>query len=789
MIASSRNWLLVALTAAAFLAAGRGARADAPPAPQADAADSATLLARFESEDRRLAAAHFATARSLYRRGDAEGALRQYQRAARSCPPLAEEAQREAVPLALSLSRPEEAVRYAIKLPSDAPHAHAVIDDPVLLRRLALMAAERREWRHAALLYRALSARFVDATPGSKPSADDQAGRLMLRIEWARAEYLSGDPAAATHAFEAPLAALRRPGGAGDRLGRALGAGLTATWQLIGVCALESGAHADAQYAFERLAEDPSEAPRAKFWLARTAEARGAPLAALDALAGAIDGAAGGLGLSPYELYGQLHRRLGGPQRELAALGRLAQRRPNDPLAQIVWGDALRRSDEADRAIAAYRSVVTPLVDSDPMTRLTQDRPANPLDDAALAEGADRLIETLASGGKAAELFELVARLAERTLSLDEHAAAIEKALAADGRDALRQRLIERLDRVAPPDWSDAQLTAARRLSASLERHDIASSCWQETCERLLPSNADVPADEEPTPEVRLALLPAAEAALEWGFDMLIAEQYEAAQRAFAWGESHRVWGASDSGPLQYQATALAMLGRTEEALVAARRASRQQPEVVEFAARPAWIFQHAGRHDEAIAEYQELVGRFANDRDAATRQTLKDSRLALSALLAQEGDYAAAAEELQRVLDEFPESPGASNDLAYLWSEAPADASRINGEGRGARLASALRLARAAVASRPSSAAYHDTLGWVLFRLGDQQAAIDELRRAVELADAEGDPDGVLHDHLGDALAQGGQDESARRAWRQAIELLEESDPEMAEAVRAKLP
>ena len=68
-------------------------------------------------------------------------------------------------------------------------------------------------------------------------------------------------------------------------------------------------------------------------------------------------------------------------------------------------------------------------------------------------------------------------------------------------------------------------------------------------------------------------------------------------------------------------------------------------------------------------------------------------------------------------------------------------------------------------------NAAYVDSLGWALFRLGKLDEARKELERATQLPDGD---DPVIHDHLGDVNYRLEQPTAARAAWRKAAELYE---------------
>ena len=58
--------------------------------------------------------------------------------------------------------------------------------------------------------------------------------------------------------------------------------------------------------------------------------------------------------------------------------------------------------------------------------------------------------------------------------------------------------------------------------------------------------------------------------------------------------------------------------------------------------------------------------------------------------------------------------------------------------------------------------------MGWVLYRLGDYEEAVQHLERAVELRPL----DPIISDHLGDAYWKVGREHEARFQWRRALSL-----------------
>ncbi len=118
------------------------------------------------------------------------------------------------------------------------------------------------------------------------------------------------------------------------------------------------------------------------------------------------------------------------------------------------------------------------------------------------------------------------------------------------------------------------------------------------------------------------------------------------------------------------------------------------------------------------------------------------------------------AEQHLQKALTLAPKGAQdeVQNALGYLWAD------------QGIRLPEARTLIEAAVAAAPENPAYLDSLGWVLFKLSELEAAVKPLERAVELMKKEPDP--TLLDHLADVLAALGRWAPAREYWEQALKL-----------------
>jgi tetratricopeptide (TPR) repeat protein len=191
---------------------------------------------------------------------------------------------------------------------------------------------------------------------------------------------------------------------------------------------------------------------------------------------------------------------------------------------------------------------------------------------------------------------------------------------------------------------------------------------------------------------------------------------------------------------------------RWTKAIEAAKRSLQAEPANPVPSARLLWRARMASdQADQAIAELEALV---ANRPEHAV-----DLRYQLSMLHQFLGNDDRAEQLLEKNLQQAPDHTQTQNGLAYFWAE------------RGRNLERALKLVRKALASEPETAAFLDTQGWVLYKLGRFDAAQDSLKQA--LATASGQHP-VIADHLGDTHHRLGNIDQAVDAWNRAQQMLE---------------
>lgn len=227
-------------------------------------------------------------------------------------------------------------------------------------------------------------------------------------------------------------------------------------------------------------------------------------------------------------------------------------------------------------------------------------------------------------------------------------------------------------------------------------------------------------------------------------------------------------------------------LGQVEEERKRHAEALRWYSEVTsgerafEAKLKVALMLGRLGRIDEARAHLAALE---PADADARV-QIIQVEAQVLREAKAFETAYAVLSEGLQAM----PESPELlydramvaerlgqlaelEADLRLLMRLQPDNAHAYNALGytladRTDRLDEAYALLRTAIGLAPNDPFIQDSMGWVLFKLGRLDEAIEYLRRAYAAR-----PDPEIAAHLGEALWHAGEREEARRIWQRARE------------------
>jgi predicted Zn-dependent protease len=131
-------------------------------------------------------------------------------------------------------------------------------------------------------------------------------------------------------------------------------------------------------------------------------------------------------------------------------------------------------------------------------------------------------------------------------------------------------------------------------------------------------------------------------------------------------------------------------------------------------------------------------------------------AQLPLAEILLLQGQTDRAIEVYEQILAAHPGELLARNNLAYLYAE------------KGKNLDRAYAWAAELVRAFPKEGNWRDTLGWVCYRAGRREEALEHLREAVRLAPERA----ALHYHLGQVLLAADQPQEAAEALRKALQL-----------------
>ncbi len=214
--------------------------------------------------------------------------------------------------------------------------------------------------------------------------------------------------------------------------------------------------------------------------------------------------------------------------------------------------------------------------------------------------------------------------------------------------------------------------------------------------------------------------------------------------------------GNAEDASLQVQyARALERSGAPDRALTLLKGALARSPSPELYDALASTLHRQ-GRGAEGLALLREAVSR--RPRDEALLYVL-------GATYELQGQSDKALAQMKAVLALNSDNAAAMNFIGYLLAQKRRD------------LPEAERLVLRALALRPDTGAFLDSLGWVYFQRGEYQRAVEALERATQL-----EPDEpVILEHLGDAYREVSRSADAASAWRRALEVLT-LDPEAAD-------
>lgn len=222
------------------------------------------------------------------------------------------------------------------------------------------------------------------------------------------------------------------------------------------------------------------------------------------------------------------------------------------------------------------------------------------------------------------------------------------------------------------------------------------------------------------------------------------------------------------SNPANHVRLAFAQLRakKFEDAVATLTKARKKFPNRAEVTAQLASALSSAKRHAEALAMFEKA----AEEARGRNESLLNASLFEMWAFAAERaGQFDKAVELLKKNIENYPDAPGAYNDLGYMWVE------------RGLNLEQAGVYIKKAVELDDDNPAYLDSLGWYYFKTGKFEEAKRELLNALGKMKEE---DATVLEHLGDTYEQLGNLREALNHWQRALKL----EPENADKLREKI-
>ena len=223
----------------------------------------------------------------------------------------------------------------------------------------------------------------------------------------------------------------------------------------------------------------------------------------------------------------------------------------------------------------------------------------------------------------------------------------------------------------------------------------------------------------------------------------------QAAEEQKKWDEAIRWYGSIQQGEQLFAsrlriAQVIARQGKVSEARAYLRTLEAEGPERVQLLITEAQLLRDADLNGEAY----DLLGK-ALQAQPEQPELLYDHAITAEKLKR----YDILETSLRKLIKLRPDYAHAYNALGYSFAE------------RNLRLAEARKLIERALELSPEDYYIIDSMGWVLFRMGDLKGAAEHLRRAYE-----GRPDAEIGAHLGEVLWAMGDRAEAERIWQESL-------------------
>ncbi|MCX7984621.1 MAG: tetratricopeptide repeat protein [Bacteroidetes bacterium] len=196
-----------------------------------------------------------------------------------------------------------------------------------------------------------------------------------------------------------------------------------------------------------------------------------------------------------------------------------------------------------------------------------------------------------------------------------------------------------------------------------------------------------------------------------------------------------------------YLATSSFEQGKNGETLELIDRALKATSKDYRFYFLKGLVYQRLEEIDKAIEHLEKA--RTLNPKDVGVLSSL-------ALLYDNRKEFNKSDSLYEEALRIDPKSHLVLNNYSYSLCE------------RNLQLERCLQMAHEAITAEPNNAAYLDTYGWILYKLGRYEEAVEYIERAI----ATGSASAVVHEHLGDVYFKLGKQDKALEWWKRALEL-----------------
>jgi tetratricopeptide (TPR) repeat protein len=238
----------------------------------------------------------------------------------------------------------------------------------------------------------------------------------------------------------------------------------------------------------------------------------------------------------------------------------------------------------------------------------------------------------------------------------------------------------------------------------------------------------------------------------------------------------------------------LAAKGKSDDALKLTEDLIEKDKGGWYFVHLKARVLQTSQRYADAADAYLEAIERLKKStrgEEKVRDQFLKQIRYELSGVYVDLKQIDKASEQLEALLKDDPDNPTFLNDLGFIWADHDMkfdEAEKLIRKAIDKEREQRKKIEDLAKDEDVDSAAYLDSLGWVLYKKKDYKEAKKYLQDATKL------PEGKhieIYDHLADTHMALGEKSEAIKVWKDALALekeLSKRDQERKKSIEKKL-